>query len=135
VRSGRSQDRVPARRRLRTPLRRGGEERLLALDLLRDGWRLRYMPSIVAHHHPSPARDPGARRRRQVRNDLWSAWLRRPLSSALAQTRNALGASLRDRHARRGLADAIRGARWVLGNRMPIPREIERDVRRTERSS
>jgi GT2 family glycosyltransferase len=111
----------------------GGEERLLALDLLRDGWRLRYAASIVAHHHPCAARDRGARRRREVRNDLWSAWLRRPLGSALGETRKALQAALRDRHARAGFAEALRGARWVLGNRAPIPREIERDIRRTER--
>ena len=111
----------------------GGEERLLALDLLRDGWRMRYVPSIVAYHHPSPARDRGARRRREIRNDLWSAWLRRPLRSALVETHRALAAALRDRHARRGLAEALRGAPWVLGSRRPIPGEIERQVRRTER--
>lgn len=111
----------------------GGEERLLALDLLRDGWRMRYVPSIVAYHHPSPARDRGARRRREIRNDLWSAWLRRPLRSALVETHRALAAALRDRHARRGLAEALRGAPWVLGGRRPIPGEIERQVRRTER--
>jgi GT2 family glycosyltransferase len=113
----------------------GGEERLLALDLLREGWKLRYVPSIVAHHHPSPARNLAARRRRETRNDLWSAWLRRPLPSAIAATRNAMRAALHDRAVRRGLADALREARWVLANRMPIPREIERDVRRTERAA
>lgn len=113
----------------------GGEERLLAFELLAQGWRLRYAPSIVAHHHPAPARDAGARRRREIRNDLWSAWLRRPLPSAISTTGEALRAAMADRHARAGVLDAIRGARWALAHRSPIPPEIERDVRRTESRS
>jgi GT2 family glycosyltransferase len=113
----------------------GGEERLLALDLLREKWKLRYVPSIVAHHHPSPARNRAARRRRETRNDLWSAWLRRPLPAAIAATRHAMRTAIHDRAVRLGFTDALREARWVLANRMPIPREIERDVRRAERGA
>lgn len=62
----------------------GGEERLLALDLARAGWGLAYAEDVVAHHHPSPWRQPELRRRRMVRNDLWTAWARcRPRSSAI----------------------------------------------------
>jgi GT2 family glycosyltransferase len=60
----------------------GGEEELLSLDLATRGWGLAYVADVVAHHHPSPVRDPSGRRRRQVRNALWSAWLRRPVGSA-----------------------------------------------------
>lgn len=39
----------------------GGEEQILALDLLRGGWRLAYVEEIVAYHHPSTDRDPAKR--------------------------------------------------------------------------
>lgn len=55
-----------------------GEEERLALDLAAAGRGLAYVEDVVAHHHPSPLRDP---RRRQVlatRNALLTAVLRRP---------------------------------------------------------
>jgi hypothetical protein len=61
----------------------GGEEELLALDLAARGWGLAYVDEVVAHHYPSPSRDPADRRRLLVRNALWSAcsaarWVVRP---------------------------------------------------------
>jgi N-acetylglucosaminyl-diphospho-decaprenol L-rhamnosyltransferase len=50
----------------------GGEESLLALDLIERGWELAYNSEVVAHHHPSPIRDPRARTERVGRNDLWT---------------------------------------------------------------
>jgi N-acetylglucosaminyl-diphospho-decaprenol L-rhamnosyltransferase len=69
----------------------GGEEELLSVDLAARGWGLAYVEEVVAHHHPSPSRDPSARRRVQVRNALWSAWLRRPLGGAARQTAHLVG--------------------------------------------
>jgi GT2 family glycosyltransferase len=58
----------------------GGEEELLALDMVAAGWELAYVADVVSHHHPSSAvRDNPRRRQIQVRNRLWVAWLRRPL--------------------------------------------------------
>lgn len=88
------------------------EERLLAIDLARDGWRLAYDPSLVAHHHPPPRTDGAERSRLQARNDLWVAWLRLPLCRALAETASSLrrpGAVLA----------AARGLPWVLRERDP----------------
>ena len=48
----------------------GGEEELLALDLLAAGWALRYVEELVVHHYPSPNRDDAARRWIAARNAL-----------------------------------------------------------------
>jgi GT2 family glycosyltransferase len=108
----------------------GGEETLLALDLLRSGWQLRYIEEVVAYHHPSLVRDPVARRRREVRNALWSAWLRRPTASALAATWDAVRAALSDRDSRLALLEAVQGMPWALKNRRPVPPAIEQQIRR-----
>src|SRR4051794_3521472 len=52
----------------------GGEEELLAVDLATRGWWLCYAPELVAHHYPSPQRNPFTRRAHLVRNALWFAW-------------------------------------------------------------
>jgi GT2 family glycosyltransferase len=108
----------------------GGEETLLALDLLRAGWQLRYVEEVVAHHHPSPVRDPVSRKRREVRNALWSAWLRRPTSSALAATWDAVRESVSDADSRHALFAALQGMPWALRNRRPVSPAIERQIRR-----
>lgn len=107
----------------------GGEEELLAIDLARRGWGLAYVDAVVAHHHPSPARDPAGRRRTQVRNALWSAWLRRP-AGAVARQLVALGPRLRtDPATQAGLLQAVRGLPWVLRDRHVVSRELERRLR------
>ncbi|MDL4812974.1 glycosyltransferase family 2 protein [Actinomadura opuntiae] len=100
----------------------GGEEELLALDLAAAGWGLAYAPELVVHHHPSAAgRDPAARRRREVRNRLLTAWLRRPLP-ALAR---AAAASLGSPDGRAGLADAARALPALARARRPVPPAVE----------
>lgn len=56
----------------------GGEEELLALDLVAGGWSLVYVPQLVVYHHPSPRRDNVRRQTIVIRNTLWVAWLRLP---------------------------------------------------------
>ncbi|MEU6040023.1 glycosyltransferase family 2 protein [Actinomadura sp. NPDC047616] len=100
----------------------GGEEELLALDLAAAGWGMAYLPELVVHHHPSPhGRDPAGRRRREVRNRLLTAWLRRPLFVLL---RTAAGALTSDQ-GRRGVADAVRALPAVARARRPVPRRVE----------
>ena len=55
----------------------GGEEELLATDLLSAGWELCYLERLVVHHAASPARDATRRRRDGLRNTLWFTWLPR----------------------------------------------------------
>jgi GT2 family glycosyltransferase len=67
----------------------GGEETLLAYDLTAAGWGVVYEPSLISHHGPAPGERPG----RDValrRNSLLTAWLRRPLPTALRATAGLL---------------------------------------------
>jgi hypothetical protein len=76
----------------------------------------------VAHHEPTRAARP-SRRTRERRNDLWSAWLRRPLPRAAAHTARMDG---------RALLAALRGLPWVLRERRVLPPHIESQVRLLE---
>ena len=109
----------------------GGEEALLAMDLAARGWDLVYCADVVAYHAPSPLRESATRRRVVARNDLWTAWLRRPLWVAAGHILRA--ATARDAAARRGLVDAVRGAPWVLADRRRLPAAVEGDLRRLRR--
>jgi glycosyltransferase involved in cell wall biosynthesis len=64
----------------------GGEEALLAIDMAGQGWDLAYVEDVVAHHHPSTARDIRARECATIVADLQTAWLRRPLRHAVIKT-------------------------------------------------
>jgi GT2 family glycosyltransferase len=111
----------------------GGEEALLAADLAGGGWDLVYRDDIVAHHHPSLLRDVGARRARELRNDLWFAWRRRRPAGAVAETRRVLRIAAGDPRARRGVLAAVRGLPHVLAERAPVSRPLERDLARLGR--
>jgi N-acetylglucosaminyl-diphospho-decaprenol L-rhamnosyltransferase len=110
----------------------GGEEEIFALDLLRKGWQMAYVDEIVAYHHPSPVRDTAKRKRHEVRNALWSAWLRRPLGSAWAATWRIVSSAHRDAACRAGIRDAVAGLSWVLPARKPVPAEIDRQLQVAE---
>ncbi len=110
----------------------GGEEEVLALDMLRKGWQLVYTDDIVAHHYPSTLRNISRRQRRQIRNALWSAWLRRPMPSAFASTWRVASASLKDGACRLGMMDAITGLPWILRARDPISSSLDQRVRLAE---
>jgi GT2 family glycosyltransferase len=112
----------------------GGEEQLLAVDLLAAGHRLAYVPEITAHHHPAGHREHAAGRRTEtLRNDLWFAWLRRPLSGALRETARTIAAARTDRDARRAVLRSLAGSPWVICARRPITRAVEREIRLLER--
>jgi glycosyltransferase involved in cell wall biosynthesis len=107
----------------------GGEEELLALDLAAAGWELAYVAQVVAHHYPPSRPDSARRRRRQARNSLWCAWLRRPLAGALGHTTRMARLALSDGAVAAGIADAAAGLRWVLRERQPVGWELERRLR------
>jgi GT2 family glycosyltransferase len=107
----------------------GGEEELLSVDLAARGWGLAYVDDVVAFHHPSPSRNPSGRRRVQVRNALWSAWLRRPLGGAARQTAHLAALAIHQPGASSGLLLALLGLPWVLRERRPVPRELEAALR------
>jgi GT2 family glycosyltransferase len=107
----------------------GGEEELLSVDLATRGWGLAYVEEVVAYHHPSPSRDPSGRRRVQVRNALWSAWLRRPLGGAARRTAHLAALAMHQPGAWSGVLLAMLGLPWVLRERRPVHRELEAALR------
>ena len=106
-----------------------GEEQMLAVDLVRRGWRLVYLPDVVAHHHPSSQRDPAQRSRLEARNALWFAWLRRRGRGAAETTIRVLRHARRDPAARAGVREALRGLAWVVRERRPVSPELEAALR------
>jgi N-acetylglucosaminyl-diphospho-decaprenol L-rhamnosyltransferase len=107
----------------------GGEEELLAADLITAGHVLCYLPSAVVHHQPSRARDPRHRRRLGIRNTLWFTWLRRPLPAALGRTAQLAATVPRDRASAGAFAAAFGGLPWVLRARRPVPPQVESMIR------
>lgn len=110
----------------------GGEEELLALDLAAQGWWMCWAPDVVVEHVPSVSRDPRRRRQLGIRNTLWTAWLRRPLPSALRRTGTLLHSVPRDRASVVAVGEALAGLAWVVRERRVIPPEVERGLRLLE---
>ena len=102
----------------------GGEEETLAVKLVRCGWEMRYVPSVVMHHHPSVANAPYLRAY-GMRNTLWNAWLHRRLRSAIRWTLFTLADTPKNDDWMRGLAMTLGGAGWVLRRRRPISAELD----------
>ena len=109
----------------------GGEEALIAIDLKVAGWRMAYVPDVTVHHHPSTARNAGARSRLLIRNALWSAWLRRPLHNALVESARQLAkADFAD--AASAFASALRGLPWIVRERRVVPPDVERAIQKRD---
>lgn len=106
----------------------GGEEKLLAFDLALCGWELAYVEAVTAHHHPDRGERP-SRRARMLRNELWTAWLRRRLPGAALTSTRLAARALRERQAR-VLVEAVRGVPWVLAERRPLTASLDRAARR-----
>jgi GT2 family glycosyltransferase len=111
----------------------GGEEELLAMDLAATGWDLVYAEEVVAYHQPQVSGARQGRIRVQRRNALWSAWLRRPWSSALGRTARLLADRPHHLVTWLAFAEALRGLPWVLRERRRVPRDVELSLRLLER--
>ncbi|HEY9280116.1 MAG TPA: glycosyltransferase [Eoetvoesiella sp.] len=68
----------------------GGEETLLAMDVLDAGGGIAYAPALVVFHWPSKLRDVRLRQRMIARNALWTVWLRLPWAIAVRRTMQSL---------------------------------------------
>jgi GT2 family glycosyltransferase len=110
----------------------GGEEKLLAVDLVNNGWAVNYVPDVVAVHEPSRQRNIAERRRIVVRNELWTAWLRRPWRSVFTVTCKALLSAVHRREDWRGFRDAVAGVPAVLARRARIEPTVERFLQLVE---
>ncbi|WP_447008390.1 glycosyltransferase family 2 protein [Saccharothrix isguenensis] len=106
-----------------------GEERLFSWDMAAAGWACCYVDDVVAHHQPSSFRPPSAWRRRvEMRNELLTTWLRRPIGVALGQTFALAGRAFGDRDAGPALAAALRRLPAAIRHRHTLPAEVERRV-------
>lgn len=99
----------------------GAEELLLGMDLAVRGWRMVYADEVVTHHHPSPSRDPTARRIAQVRNRLWIACMRLPWRSAWREARRTLQEASGWGLAAPALRQTLSGLPWALRHRRVLP--------------
>ncbi len=103
----------------------GGEEEIVGWDLAAAGWQMSYVPQMVARHDP-PANDGRPERReRDLRNALWSTWLRRPLPTAARRTLAELRSRPLDRSTARAVAAAIGGLPWIVRERRVSPPHVE----------
>jgi GT2 family glycosyltransferase len=103
----------------------GGEEALLALDLAAAGWAQCYVPSLVAHHRPSPLRDEWpVRWARYRRNDTLTALLRLPASFAARETARLLGQAATDPVVRRELGPFLLRLPAVARRRRRVPEHV-----------
>ncbi|MEU4549327.1 glycosyltransferase family 2 protein [Nonomuraea dietziae] len=109
-----------------------GEEERLAVDLAARGWELAYVEEVVAHHHPSPARDPRARLALAARNAVLTAVLRRPWPVV---TRTVLRTARSGSPGRQGLRDAVVRLPRALARRRTLPRAVENARELLERTS
>jgi GT2 family glycosyltransferase len=107
----------------------GGEEELLAADLVTRGYVLCYLPAATVHHQASANRDATARRWLGIRNTLWFTWLRRPVRAAARRTAELAVTVPPDRVSAAAFGAAIRGLPWVLRARRPLPPEVEAQIR------
>jgi GT2 family glycosyltransferase len=106
-----------------------GEETRLALDLAAADWELCYVPEVVTYHHPSPARDRPARHRLVVRNELLTAVMRRPWSTA----RRTLWRALRSGgDSRKAVLTALPRLPAAVAARRRVPPHVEARMRLLE---
>jgi GT2 family glycosyltransferase len=103
----------------------GGEEELLAADLVSRGSLLCYLAGATVHHQASVQRDPARRRWLGIRNTLWFTWLRRPAAAAVWRTAQLAVTVPRDRVSAYAFGAAVKGLPWVLRERQPLPEPVE----------
>ena len=108
-----------------------GEEELLATDLFSTGWEIRYVPEVGVHHQASQSRDDEWRRRRDLRNALWSLWLRRPARAAVRRTIHLLR-GVPPGTALPAIGDAVARGGWIVRDRRVVSPRVERELRRLE---
>ncbi|MDB5824730.1 MAG: glycosyl transferase 2 family protein [Herminiimonas sp.] len=102
----------------------GGEEALLAIDLLARGWNIVYLPELTVHHYPSPQRDSRARHHNLARNGWWLLWLRFPCATACRESLHMLPRAYRQGVLHTALPSALLGFVWAMRNRAPMPPEV-----------
>lgn len=106
----------------------GGEEELLAVDLLAMGWGLSYTEDVIGYHFPSPVRNTDRRIQVQTRNSLWFTWLRRPFQQAIRQTFRVYQQGKKDPNIRKGFTESFQHIRQIVRYRRVVPQQIEQQL-------
>lgn len=106
----------------------GGEEDLLAMDLATAGWTAVYLDDVSACHWPSVIRDDAGRRSLLARNEVITAWLRRPARVAWPATVALVRQARHDPIARRALLSLIRLLPLALARRRVVPPGLEEQL-------
>ncbi|MFL9912156.1 glycosyltransferase family 2 protein [Paraburkholderia sp. RL17-337-BIB-A] len=102
----------------------GGEEELVALDVLTSGGAIVYVDSMVVHHHPSRTQDSRLRRRLLARNAAWISWLRLPLRDACCATGRAFAVLWHEGAFVRDVLAMMRALPWALARRRVVPPSV-----------
>jgi GT2 family glycosyltransferase len=102
----------------------GAEEKLLALDLLVQGWVVSYAHDVVVHHAPHGQRDARQRTVMQRRNELWCAWLRYDHRGVVRETLRHARESWSEGLAGPVLRAAARGLPWIVRERRVLPASV-----------
>ena len=112
----------------------GGEEELVALDVLDAGHAIVYCDAMTVLHRPSAQRDGGLRRRLLARNAALVAWLRLPWREVAGATLNACAAAAREGHPCADFGTLARGIGWALRRRRVVGARVV-EMRRTVRAA
>lgn len=104
----------------------GGEESLVSLDVLERGHAIVYCDGSTVTHRPSPARDANLRRRMLARNAALVAWLRLPLSAAVAASGHALAVFTKEGALVGDTLALIAGIAWALPRRRVVGERVLR---------
>lgn len=107
----------------------GGAERLLAIDLTAAGWQVSYVDDVVALHCPDADQDRPDRLVRELRNDLWTVWLRLPFADAVRASVRRLGPRWHAAEGWRAVVAAAAGLPWVVRERRPVTRDLVASLR------
>lgn len=105
------------------PMYKDGAEQLLALDLANRGWRMAYSDELVAWR-PHIATPRPHQIRRQLRNTIWTAWLRLPMRLACSETNMQLREAWKLRQLPGVIATTLAGLGTVLRHRQVVSPEV-----------
>jgi GT2 family glycosyltransferase len=112
-----------------------GEETLLAYDLAAAGWQVCYVPELIAYHRPSTRRGaPARRKRRELRNAVLVALLRRPWRRAAAAVGTLIGRCARDPSAFVVVGAVLRRLPAAVRDRRVLPAHVERGAQLLDRA-
>jgi GT2 family glycosyltransferase len=113
----------------------GGEEELLAIDMVSRGWLLVHSPAVIAHHEPAPEEtDRPDRRARMMRNRALISVMRRPHRRTAARVLRMASSALVDGRARQTLLETFAAFPTAIGNRRRVDAVVEAQLSLLERA-